>query len=245
MVIPVAFSCTPTFQELLTSSLEEDDLHFSYVPEKSTQIKLISPNDDKYCILLHINYVELLTPDCDVCDVYDACDVYDIWDVYDAGTEDNPAPIKPMYKPVRRKYHCTKRHTGSKDKNVSIDSEVGMEKKCYISIDTNVTTCGMDTSSFSANDETITESVTSGSMTSIQDNDVFNISLLSKLDFSQEMVQKLQHNDLELRPLIKYLSDGHLPTSQKRSQTHILQSADYAIIHGLLFHLYLKKSKQV
>lgn len=52
MVIPDAFPCTQTFQELLTSSPEDThDLRFPYVSEKSTQIKLISPSNDEYCTL--------------------------------------------------------------------------------------------------------------------------------------------------------------------------------------------------
>ena len=71
-----------------------------------------------------------------------------------------------------------------------------------------------------------------------------NVDLFKSFDFSPEKISGLQRQDCELRYLIQYLESNDLPKSQKRARKLLLQSADYCMIDGLLFHCRVPKSQR-
>ena len=68
------------------------------------------------------------------------------------------------------------------------------------------------------------------------DQQIHNIDLWNRSDFSPESMSQLQRNDPELKPVIDYLTSGKLPKSQKAARRLLLLSADYIIVNDLLFH---------
>ena len=71
-----------------------------------------------------------------------------------------------------------------------------------------------------------------------------NIDLFKSFDFSPDKISALQREDCELRFLIQYLETNELPKSQKRARKLLLQSGDYCLIDGLLFHCPVQKSQR-
>lgn len=54
----------------------------------------------------------------------------------------------------------------------------------------------------------------------------------------------LQAADEELSPLIQYIQQGTLPTSQKQSRKLMLESSDYVLIDGVLLKSRHAKAKR-
>ena len=69
-----------------------------------------------------------------------------------------------------------------------------------------------------------------------------NIDLFKSFDFSLEKVQELQRTDSLLGPMIVYLETNVLPKSQKKARKLLLESSDYTLLDGLLFHSHVSKS---
>ncbi|MCG8077951.1 MAG: DDE-type integrase/transposase/recombinase, partial [Candidatus Thiodiazotropha taylori] len=80
----------------------------------------------------------------------------------------------------------------------------------------------------------------------IRDNNrsIENVDLFKSFDFSPDKISALQREDCDLRYLIQYLENKELPKSQKRARKLLLQSADYCLIDGLLFHCRVPKSQR-
>ena len=68
--------------------------------------------------------------------------------------------------------------------------------------------------------------------------------LFTKFDFSPDKTKELQRLDAQLHWLIKYLDTGILPKSQKKARRILLESSDYTLIDGLLWHSRVAKSKR-
>ena len=97
-------------------------------------------------------------------------------------------------------------------------------------------------SNISTNDSSPLESETSQS--SFLEDEVKKVKLFTKFDFSQEKTKELQRLDTQLHGLINYLETGILPKSQKKARRILLESGDYALIDGLLWHSRVAKSKR-
>ena len=69
-----------------------------------------------------------------------------------------------------------------------------------------------------------------------------NIDLFKSFDFSLEKVQELQRTDSLLGPMVVYLETNVLPKSQKKARKLLLESGDYTLSDGLLFHSRVSKS---
>ncbi len=70
------------------------------------------------------------------------------------------------------------------------------------------------------------------------------MALFDQSDISPGELAKLQQSDPTLRPLIVYLTDKTLPPSQKEARKLLLESADYHLLAGLLFHSRIARSKR-
>ena len=71
-----------------------------------------------------------------------------------------------------------------------------------------------------------------------------NIDLFKRSDFSPSSIAALQRGDPQLMVLIQYLQDGTLPKSQKQSRKLLLEASDYVVVHDMLFHSRVPKSKR-
>ena len=93
-----------------------------------------------------------------------------------------------------------------------------------------------------------TSSVSEGqsSQTEIMHNNrsLENVDLFKTFDFSPNKVSELQREDCELKYIIQYLESNDLPKSQKRARKLLLQSSDYCLIDGILFHSRIAKSQR-
>ena len=97
-------------------------------------------------------------------------------------------------------------------------------------------------SNISTNNSSPSESETSQS--SFLEDEVKKVELFTKFDFSPDKTKELQRLDTQLHGLIKYLDTGILPNSQKKARRILLESSDYALIDGLLWHSRVAKSKR-
>lgn len=79
---------------------------------------------------------------------------------------------------------------------------------------------------------------------SFLEDEVKKVELFTKFDFSPLKTKELQRNDGQLHGLINYLETGVLPRSQKKARRILLESSDYALIDGLLWHSRVAKSKR-
>ena len=70
------------------------------------------------------------------------------------------------------------------------------------------------------------------------------IDLFERSDFSVESLSNLQRKDSEYGKFVSYLDKGELPKSQKEARKLLLQSPDFMLINGLLFHSRIAKSKR-
>ena len=68
--------------------------------------------------------------------------------------------------------------------------------------------------------------------------------LFTKFDFSPDKTIELQRLETQLHGLIKYLDTGILPSSQKKARRILLESSDYALVDGLLWHSRVAKYKR-
>ena len=96
-------------------------------------------------------------------------------------------------------------------------------------------------SNTSTNDSSPLESETSQS--SFLEDEVKKVELFTLFDFSQEKTKELQRLDTQLHGLINYLETNILPKSQKKARRILLETGDYALIDGLLWHSRAAKSK--
>ena len=74
--------------------------------------------------------------------------------------------------------------------------------------------------------------------------EIEQISLFDQSDFSAKSIQQLQRKDDEYGKIISYLDNGELPKQQKKARKVLLQSPEYALIDGLLFHSRIAKSER-
>ncbi|CAC5361631.1 unnamed protein product [Mytilus coruscus] len=70
------------------------------------------------------------------------------------------------------------------------------------------------------------------------------IDLFERSDFSVESLSNLQRKDSDYGKFVSYFDKGELPKSQKEARKLLLQSPDFMLINGLLFHSRIAKSKR-
>ncbi len=57
-------------------------------------------------------------------------------------------------------------------------------------------------------------------------------------------MSELQNSDSQLKPLIAYLLSDELPFQRKQGKDILIESQDYVIDDGMLFHFYYPRGKQ-
>lgn len=124
----------------------------------------------------------------------------------------------------------------------------GKGKQAQYNIQTeqsNISSSGVETNQTSRN-STVNSSLSEDetSQSSFLDDEVKKIELFTKFDFSPEKTKELQWHDAQLHGLINYLDSNILPKSQKKARRILLESSDYALIDGLLWHSRVSKSKR-
>ena len=67
-------------------------------------------------------------------------------------------------------------------------------------------------------------------------NNIQSINEFQKSDLTPEKIEQLQNLDPDLAPMIKYLSKGILPKSQKLSRVILVKCSDYILVDNVLFH---------
>ena len=55
----------------------------------------------------------------------------------------------------------------------------------------------------------------------------------------------LQHESRDLQPILNWLEDGNLPETDKEARQVILQSENFQIVDGLLYHLHYPRTKRL
>ena len=75
-------------------------------------------------------------------------------------------------------------------------------------------------------------------------NTILNDKILTNIGLGGKQVKQLQRKDRSLLPIISYLEDDDLPDSQKEARRILLESNDYAIIDGILYHSRVTKNKR-
>ena len=90
------------------------------------------------------------------------------------------------------------------------------------------------------------DTVSSPSATAVDTltNQVLNIDLFEKCDFSPSSVAALQEADPKLLHFVEYLKDGTLPTSQQQACKLLLEASDYLLVDNRLFCSRVAKSKR-
>ncbi|CAC5414435.1 unnamed protein product [Mytilus coruscus] len=63
-------------------------------------------------------------------------------------------------------------------------------------------------------------------------------------DFSPKSIKQLQINDPQFGNIFRYLEKGDLPQSQKLARKVLLESGDFSLFDGLLFHTRVARSKR-
>lgn len=225
MCVADALSRNPKFPTILESSPEEDDLHFPYVPETPTSVKL--PNGQDLHTLfprnLESNFIKA-----------SRCD-------YDADTEDDfQLPLRK--KRLRSKFVHHDKADGNLpsstedticsapfNKTTEIDNSSGVERNAPYEHATEIDNpCNPQ----SVQDQPLVSS----------DNEPSDYFRDTSFLIS-DVIQK-QHSDPELKDLMNYIENGILPDSQKLARDVLVKHSDYALINGMLFHSRHAKSKR-
>ncbi|CAC5403823.1 unnamed protein product [Mytilus coruscus] len=193
---------------------------------------------------------------------------------YDADTEDYDAADQTISKiksqlPDYIKYQQFTDKCDSEDRNITADtgnrdipetssqnidtenqSESVDHKTSAKNQDTEISTEKEDHSNFTTlntdGDETqtnlSTETATSENNTQVKFTD--SIEIFRHGDFSKDTFQKLQVRDPYFGPFISYFEQNKLPSSQKAARKLLLETPNYDMVDGLLFHTRTAKCKR-
>ena len=246
MTVPDALSRLEQFPDILTSSPEEEDPHFPYVPEKMTRIKLIPPEGHT---VQQLNAADVILSNPED-------------DLYDADTEDNIdcADDFQRTKLIRVRRSATRKRVlpvlsdtnympKIQDSTVDCDSTVNSSEPVDMLIMDDHNTDSVS-QPVSQTDHAICESDVPPNMAKISSSDSQSDvtealkQAMSQFDMSPESIRQCQELDENLNPLVQYLSHGILPESQKRAREILIQQSDYALIDGVLFHTRVAKTKR-
>lgn len=99
-------------------------------------------------------------------------------------------------------------------------------------------------SEYTGSTSSVSDEQSSQSATPRDNRSLENVDLFKSFDFSPDKISALQREDCELQYLVRYLETNELPRSQKRARKLLLQSADYCMIDGILFHSRVAKSQR-
>ncbi|CAC5371541.1 unnamed protein product [Mytilus coruscus] len=80
--------------------------------------------------------------------------------------------------------------------------------------------------------------------TNIDSDKIVNDKILAKISMPINNIKEFQRQDPLMYPIIDYLENDILPDLQKEAICVLLKSNDYALIHYILFHSRVAKSKQ-
>jgi len=80
---------------------------------------------------------------------------------------------------------------------------------------------------------------------SVEADDVSNSQLLDLWSSQGKDIAKLQHDSKDLQPILSWLEDGILPTTDQDARRLILQAEHYQIIDGVLYHLHYPRTKRM
>jgi len=58
-------------------------------------------------------------------------------------------------------------------------------------------------------------------------------------------IRLLQHESKDLQPILNWLEDGNLPETDKEARQIILQSENFQIVDGLLYHSHYPRTKRL
>ena len=254
MTVPDALSRAHTQHDPSFSSPDEKDPYFPYVPENTGEIKLpgggtlqefLSPTQTVQGVQV-VNHVTLPR---------------DSWiglqsdSEYDADLEIIDSQGRTKHRLIGKNRKCKQATMSTKRPNNTSLQTDEMTDQIQHSGDNSVIVDHDQTgqtdspigqlsqeSNNSANESSLLESETSQS--SFLEDEVKKVELFTKFDFSPEKTKELQRLDSQLHELIKYLESGILSKGQKRARRILLESGDYALIYGLLWHSRVAKSKR-
>ncbi|CAC5422384.1 unnamed protein product [Mytilus coruscus] len=116
------------------------------------------------------------------------------------------------------------------------DTEISTEKEDH----SNFTTLNTDGDETQTN--LSTETATSENNTQVKFTD--SIEIFRHGDFSKDTFQKLQVRDPYFGPFISYFDQNKLPSSQKAARKLLLETPNYDMVDGLLFHTRTAKCKR-
>lgn len=116
------------------------------------------------------------------------------------------------------------------------DTEISTEKEDH----SNFTTLNTDGDETQTN--LSTETATSENNTQVKFTD--SIEIFRHGDFSKDTFQKLQVRDPYFGPFISYFEQNKLPSSQKAARKLLLETPNYDMVDGLLFHTRTAKCKR-
>ena len=254
MIVPDALSRAHTQHDPSFSSPDEKDPYFPYVPENTGNITLPEVgtlqeflSSDKAVQGVQLVNHMALPYDSGICLQSDKD--------YDADSEIIDSQGRTKHRLIRKGRKSRKQEMqNTKLPNISLQMD-DLTDQTEQSIDQSLTVDQEQAeqtdsqtghlnqaSNISTNNSSSLESETSQS--SFLEDEVKKVELFTKFDFSHEKTKELQRLDTQLHGLINYLETGILPKSQKKARRILLESGDYALIDGLLWHSRVAKSKR-
>ncbi len=271
MVVPDALSrCIyhPQDAQILMSSPEEDDPFFPYVAERTGQIVLPDSGLDCTPQVNLIHGRSLNSPEISRSELLPPWSVLpgDDDEAYDADTDD--IDMLPRKSNVHKNRFvdstCVTNDDVVEAQEVAASSDVASETApgssvalsapvitdTYTDSPGPLVTAGSDGMSDAGNGQSpIISNVTSDSDSAPPAPDpilsqIAMMRLFQNTKFTVTEVADLQALDPVLKPIIEYLSSKTLPQSQKAARKVILESADYHMIGGILFHSRVARSKR-
>ena len=242
MVVPDALSRVHSQNDPSFSSPDEQDPFFPYVPENTGKITL--PEGDTLQELLSCDKADKEVSGVKMVNrmsLQHGSEIVlksDSEYVYDADSEIIDSQGRTKHRLIRRK-----RKTQTNQIPINANKETADSNDQTVHNDNKTKTSISDqTSSSSMKDSSFTESETSQS--NFLEDEVKKVELFTKFDFSPVKTKELQRHDSQLHGLINYLENGILPKSQKKARRILLESSDYVVIDGLLWHSRVAKSRR-
>ena len=165
--------------------------------------------------------------------------------VYDADTEDN------IDHPIHHMKTLGKGHSYSTQ---SLISSVNDQPSKYIISDSEITpqdisACNAPSSQVNNQDDQVAvtevvsgDNVGSGELGTQHDRNLSDV--IEQIGVSNAHIINAQKNDPSLLPIISYLDNGQLPSSQKAAREVLLKHTDFALLDGILYHSKIMKSRR-
>lgn len=239
MVVPDALSRNSKFPTMLDASPDEDDPFSPYVNDPPKSITL--PNGQSLKTLLAQDRI--------------CCNFVNIENVYDADTEDNIDIPNAKMALISNDIRFPPKWSHTRMTKINFDEEQSRQTKIQDtttsdSIATDCAECSTNVQNKcdKLSDQHSPQEVKSGhdgcSESELDISAQPRPDIMKQIGVTQDYIIQSQRNDPSLLPLISYLTNSELPSSQKAAREIMLKHTDFAIFDGILYQSKIIKSKR-